>query len=107
MASTRLQPVSPSQPGRRESLCGDPLCISTGDVWTVPRSWNLRSVVCSDQLDFEVFTYVVVLRARDGRATVPVTLCARPEHAEHAARVIAFLEVAALGRHASGGDPLG
>ncbi len=61
----------------------------------------------SDQLDFEVFTYVVVLRARDGRATVPVTLCARPEDAEHAARVIAFLELAALGPYSSGADPLG
>jgi hypothetical protein len=58
-------------------------------------------------MDFEMFTYVVVLRAQDGRATVPVTLCARPEDAEHAARVIAFLELAALGRDASGGDPFG
>jgi hypothetical protein len=63
--------------------------------------------VCSGQLDFEVFTYVVVLRAGDGRATVPVTLCARPADAEHAARVIAFLELAALGPEASGTDPLG
>ncbi len=63
--------------------------------------------MCSDQPDFEVFTYVVVLRARDGCATMPVTLAARPRDAEHAARVIAFLELAALGPDASGTDPLG
>ena len=63
--------------------------------------------MCSEQIDYEVFTYVVVLRARDGRATVPVTLCARPGDAEHAARVIAFLGLAALGPEASGTDPLG
>jgi hypothetical protein len=63
--------------------------------------------VCSDQPDFGVFTYVVVLRAEDGRATMPVTLCARPGDAERAARVIAFLELSALGRDASGTDPLG
>jgi hypothetical protein len=46
----------------------------------------------------EVFTYVVVLQAaEEGRATLPITVCARPEEAEHAARVIAYLELVVLG----------
>jgi hypothetical protein len=46
----------------------------------------------------EVFTYVVVLQAGDGRATLPITVCALPSEAEHAARVIAYLELVVLGR---------
>ena len=76
------------------------------DVWTPGGAGNVHPV-SFEQMDYEMFTYVVVLRARDGRATVPVTLVARPGDAEHAARVIAFLELAALGRDASGGDPFG
>jgi hypothetical protein len=55
----------------------------------------------------EVFTYVVVLQAGDGRATLPITVCARPAEAEHAARVIAYLELVVLGQSVDGGsDPL-
>jgi hypothetical protein len=50
-----------------------------------------------DDLLCEVFTYVVVLHAGDGRATLPITVCARPDEAEHAARVIAYLELVVLG----------
>jgi hypothetical protein len=49
----------------------------------------------------EVFTYVVVLQAGDGRATLPITVCARPAEAEHAARVIAYLELVVLGQGGS------
>ena len=47
-----------------------------------------------DEVLCEVFTYVVVLHAGDGRATLPITVCAR---AEHAARVVAYLELVVLG----------
>jgi hypothetical protein len=56
--------------------------------------------------EFEVFTFVVVRPATDGRVSVPVTLCARAPDAEHMARVIAYLELTALGRQATGRDPL-
>jgi hypothetical protein len=51
----------------------------------------------------EVFTYVVVLQADDGRATLPITVCARPGEAQHAARVIAYLELVVLGQCGEGG----
>jgi hypothetical protein len=57
-------------------------------------------------MQFEVFTYVVVMQSLDGRVTVPVTLCAQPGDAEHVARVIAYLELSALGHDATGRDPL-
>jgi hypothetical protein len=44
-----------------------------------------------------VFTYVVVMQGAEGRTTMPVTICARPDEAEHAARVIAWLELTVLG----------
>ena len=45
----------------------------------------------------QVFTYVVVMQGAEGRTTMPVTVCARPDEAEHAARVIAWLELTVLG----------
>jgi hypothetical protein len=51
----------------------------------------------SDSTPCQVFTYVVVMQGRDGRSTMPVTVCARPDEAEHAARVIAWLELTVLG----------
>ena len=56
-----------------------------------------------DAADYEVFTYVVVLQAGDGRATLPITLCAKAREAEHAARVIAYLELVVLGQGAEPG----
>jgi hypothetical protein len=57
-----------------------------------------------DDDPFEVFTYVVVLQSGgDGPATLPITVCARPDEAEHAARVIAYLELVVLGQSADGG----
>jgi hypothetical protein len=56
-----------------------------------------------DEVLCEVFTYVVVLQAGDGRATLPITVCARPDEAEHAARVIAYLELVVLGLRADDG----
>jgi hypothetical protein len=53
-----------------------------------------------DDLRCEVFTYVVVVHAGDGRATLPITVCARPDEAEHAARVLAYLELVVLGLRA-------
>jgi hypothetical protein len=44
----------------------------------------------------QVFTFVVVMQGREGRHTMPVTVCARPGDAEHAARVIAWLELTVL-----------
>ncbi len=58
----------------------------------------------SDGATCEVFTYVVVLQAGDGRATLPITVCARPAEAEHAARVIAYLELVVLGHDPDGLD---
>jgi hypothetical protein len=55
------------------------------------RDMGIESTRC------EVFTYVVVMRGGDGRTTLPVTVCARPDEAEHAARVIAWLELTVLG----------
>ena len=53
----------------------------------------------ADETPFEVFTYVVVLQGSEsGSATLPMTVCARPGEAEHAARVIAYLELVVLGR---------
>ncbi len=52
----------------------------------------------------EVFTYVVVLQAGEGRATLPITVCARPREAEHAARVLAYVELVVLGGGADGAD---
>jgi hypothetical protein len=60
----------------------------------------------SDGALCQVFTYVVVMRAADGRATLPITICARPEDAEDAARVVAYLELMVLGRDVDGGDVL-
>jgi hypothetical protein len=54
----------------------------------------------------EVFTYVVVLQAGEGRATLPITVCARPGEAEHAARVVAYLELVVLGQGGEGGSEL-
>jgi hypothetical protein len=54
----------------------------------------------------EVFTYVVVVQAGGGRATLPITVCARPSEAEHAARVIAYLELVVLGHDPEGLDSL-
>ena len=56
-----------------------------------------------DEVLCDVFTYVVVLQAGDGRATLPITICARPREAEHAARVIAYLELVVLGLRADDG----
>jgi hypothetical protein len=53
----------------------------------------------------EVFTYVVVLQAGEGRATLPITICAQPAEAEHAARVIAYVELVVLGQGADGAEP--
>ena len=47
---------------------------------------------------FEVYTYVVLMRGSDGRVTLPITICALPEDAEQAARVIAYLELTVLGQ---------
>lgn len=61
------------------------------------QTWDVQER--HDDVSFEVFTYVVVLQAGvDGRATLPITVCARPGEAEHAARVIAYLELVVLGR---------
>lgn len=57
-----------------------------------------------DGASYEVFTYVVILQGRSGRATLPITVCAAPGDAEHAARVIAYLELVVLGRDADAGD---
>jgi hypothetical protein len=58
-----------------------------------------------DEAPCEVFTYVVVLQeGDDGRSTLPITICARPSEAEHAARVIAYLELVVLGN--GGGEGL-
>jgi hypothetical protein len=70
------------------------------------RAWEHTPVPESpaDAAPFEVFTYVVVLQAGDvGRATLPITVCARAGDAEHAARVIAYLELVVLGQAADGG----
>ena len=56
-----------------------------------------------DAVDYEVFTYVVVLQAGEGRATLPITVCAKPTEAEHAARVVAYLELVVLGQGAEPG----
>ena len=55
---------------------------------------------------FQVFTYVVILQGGARRATLPITVCAAPGDAEHAARVIAYLELVVLGRYPDGGDAL-
>jgi hypothetical protein len=48
---------------------------------------------------FEVFTFVVVLQTGAGSpGTLPITVCARPGEAEHAARVIAYVELVVLGK---------
>ncbi|MDX6569891.1 MAG: hypothetical protein QOH15_2469 [Gaiellales bacterium] len=57
-----------------------------------------------DGILYEVFTYVVVLQGGAGRATLPITICAAPGDAEHAARVIAYLELVVLGQGPEGGD---
>jgi hypothetical protein len=57
-----------------------------------------------NEVPCEVFTYVVVLQAGDGRTTLPITVCAQPSEAEHAARVIAYLELVVLGQ--GGSEPL-
>jgi hypothetical protein len=57
-----------------------------------------------DDVPCEVFTYVVVLQGGNGRATLPITICAQPAEAEHAARVIAYLEIVVLGQGAEGGQ---
>jgi hypothetical protein len=44
----------------------------------------------------QVYSFVVVMQGREGRHTLPVTVCARPSEAEHAARVIAWLELTVL-----------
>jgi hypothetical protein len=46
---------------------------------------------------------MVVMHGMNGRSTLPVTVCARPQDAEHAARVIAWLELSVFG--ASLDDP--
>ena len=69
------------------------------------QAWDVRPMSDARPVQFEVFTYVVVLQATDGRVTVPVTLCAQPADAERVARVIAYLELSALGRGATGRDP--
>ena len=53
---------------------------------------------------FEVFTYVVVMHDSDGRATLPITICALPEEAEHAARLVAYLELTVLGQPGDAGS---
>jgi hypothetical protein len=45
----------------------------------------------------QIFSYVVVMHDQGGRRTMPVTVCARPDEAEQAARVIAWLELTVLG----------
>ncbi len=44
----------------------------------------------------QIFTYVVVMHGRGARQTMPVTICARPDEAEQAARVVAWLELTVL-----------
>jgi hypothetical protein len=51
----------------------------------------------SERPPCQVFTFVVVMHGMHGRSTLPVTVCARPSDAEHAARVIAWLELSVLG----------
>ncbi len=51
----------------------------------------------------QVYTFMVVMHGMNGRSTLPVTVCARPQDAEHAARVIAWLELSVFG--ASLDDP--
>jgi hypothetical protein len=66
--------------------------------FTAPAGWQETGMSSPrDDVLCEVFTYVVVLHAGDGRATLPITVCARPDEAEHAARVIAYLELVVLG----------
>ena len=57
----------------------------------------------ADDVLSEVFTYVVVLQGGEGRSTLPITICAKPDEAEHAARVVAYLELVVLGQGAEGG----
>lgn len=45
----------------------------------------------------QVFTYVVVMQGAEGSTSLPITVCARPDEAEHAARVIAWLDLTVLG----------
>jgi hypothetical protein len=59
-----------------------------------------------DGVSYEVFTYVVVLQGGAGRGTLPITVCAAPGEAEHAARVIAYLELVVLRQGAEGGEAL-
>jgi hypothetical protein len=59
-----------------------------------------------DGVPYEVFTYVVVVQGGAGRGTLPITICAAPGEAEHAARVIAYLELVVLDQGAEGGDAL-
>jgi hypothetical protein len=65
---------------------------------------HIRRMSAPNDVPCEVFTYVVVLQAGEGRATLPITVCARPADAEHAARVIAYLELVLLGQ--GGSEPL-
>lgn len=53
---------------------------------------------------FQVYTYVVLMRGSDGRATLPVTICALPEEAEDAARLVAYLELTVLGQTGDAGS---
>ena len=67
---------------------------------------KLRVTRRADDVPSEVFTYVVVLQGSAGRSTLPITICAKPDEAEHAARVVAYLELVVLGRGAEGGTDL-
>jgi hypothetical protein len=44
----------------------------------------------------QIFSYVVVMHEHGDRRTMPVTVCARADEAEQAARVIAWLELTVL-----------
>ena len=59
-----------------------------------------------DRVPYEVFTYVVVLQGGAGRGTLPITVCAAPGEAEHAARVIAYVELVVLRQGGDGGESL-
>jgi hypothetical protein len=87
---SRRESPETSVPGRR-------------DVWRGRLGAETGVSSPADDVPWEVFTYVVVLQAGGGRATLPITICANPAEAEHAARVVAYLELVVLGQGSEGG----
>ena len=75
-------------------------------VLRLPRRGGPKVSSAPDGVPYEVFTYVVVLQGGAGRGTLPITVCAEPGEAEHAARVIAYLELVVLRQGGDGGDSL-